>query len=281
MFRMAKALRFEAATQDRNLLDALEAVLANEHRKVEWIADDLTLSFASERWRKLVRRSHGLGHPTNRRYLEVCVFSYLSGDLRSGDVCIEGSESFADYRAQLLPWNECEALLPTYCDRIGIPAAAGDFVDGLKQLLTETAAKVDEEFPQHAGDVVIGSTGEPTLRRVAAREVPASAIALHAAIENRTVPRNLLDVLAKIEHWTGFTRNFGPQSGDDPKLRNARDQNSHRQMVRGELVHLDYFFVIQMEGDLRARFLEYSRAGQQAGIAGLAVNSVGQRNSRN
>lgn len=94
----------------------------------------------------------------------------------------------------------------------------------LKQLLTETAAKVDEEFPQHAGDVVIGSTGEPTLRRVAAREVPASAIALHAAIENRTVPRNLLDVLANIEHWTGFTRNFGPQSGDDPKLRNARER---------------------------------------------------------
>lgn len=224
MFRMAKALRFVAATQDRSLLDALQVVLANEHRKVEWIEDDLALSFASERWRKLVRRSHGLGHPTNRRYLEVCVFSYLSGDLRSGDVCIEGSESFADYRLQLLPWNECEALLPTYCDRIGIPATAGEFVDGLKQLLTETAKKIDEEFPQHAGDVVIGSTGEPTLRRVAAREVPASAIALHAAIENRTVPRNLLDVLANIEHWTGFTRNFGPQSGDDPKLRNARER---------------------------------------------------------
>ena len=63
MFRMAKALRFEAATQDRNLLDALEVVLANEHGKVEWIADDLTLSFASERWRKLVRRSHGLVGP--------------------------------------------------------------------------------------------------------------------------------------------------------------------------------------------------------------------------
>lgn len=77
MFRMAKALQFEAATQDRNLLDALEVVLANEHRKVEWISDDLTLSFASERWRKLVRRSHGLGPPTNRRYLEVCACSVI------------------------------------------------------------------------------------------------------------------------------------------------------------------------------------------------------------
>jgi hypothetical protein len=140
------------------------------------------------------------------------------------DVCIEDSESFADYHAQLLPWDQCEALLPTYCDRIGIPATAPDFVDGLKQLLTEPAARVDEEFPQHAGDVVIGSSGDPSLRREPAREVPASTIALHAAIQNRTAPRNLLDVLANIEHWTGFTRNFGPQSGDDPKLRNARER---------------------------------------------------------
>lgn len=37
--------------------------------KVESLADDLTLSFASERWHRLVRITHVLGHPTNRRYL--------------------------------------------------------------------------------------------------------------------------------------------------------------------------------------------------------------------
>ncbi|WP_034301970.1 Tn3 family transposase [Herbaspirillum sp. RV1423] len=224
MFRMAKVLQFQAATADRSLLDALDVVLENEHKKSEWIPDEVTLSFASERWRKLVRRSHGLGHPTNRRYLEVCVFSHLCSDLRCGDVCIDGSGAFADYRKQLLPWQECQALLPAYCDRIGIADNAHDFVDGLKKLLTDTAAEIDKEFPQHAGDVTIGSNGEPTLRRTTAREVPASAIALQAAIENRTVPRNLLDILANIEHWTGFTRNFGPLSGDEPKLRNARER---------------------------------------------------------
>ncbi|WP_163341507.1 Tn3 family transposase, partial [Escherichia coli] len=40
----------------------------------------------------------------------------------------------------------------------------------------------------------------------------------------RVPHRNLLDVLANIEHWTGFTRHFGPQSGNDPKLRNARER---------------------------------------------------------
>lgn len=224
MFQMAKVLVFHPATQDKALLKALDIVMENEHRKAEWIADEVDLSFASERWHKLVRRSHGLGNPTNRRYLEVCVFSHLASDLRSGDVCIEGAGSFADYRGQLLSWKECEALLPDYCDRIGIAANPQAFVENLKSMLADTAAQVDSEFPQHAGDVSIGANGEPTLRRVTAREIPASAIALQAAIDSRLVPRNLLDILANIEHWTGFTRNFGPQSGDDPKLRNARER---------------------------------------------------------
>ncbi|MDR9839880.1 Tn3 family transposase, partial [Herbaspirillum huttiense] len=224
MFQMAKVLVFHPATQDKALLNALDIVMENEHRKAEWIADEVDLSFASERWHKLVRRSHGLGNPTNRRYLEVCVFSHLASDLRSGDVCIEGAGSFADYRGQLLSWKECEALLPDYCDRIGIVANPQAFVENLKSMLADTAAQVDSEFPQHAGDVSIGANGEPTLRRVTAREIPASAIALQAAIDSRLVPRNLLDILANIEHWTGFTRNFGPQSGDDPKLRNARER---------------------------------------------------------
>jgi hypothetical protein len=84
-----------------------------------------------------------------------------------------------------------------------LPASAADFVDGLKAQLAKTAAQVDKELPDRADDVVIDSNGEPIVRRTTARPVPASAIALQAMIENRTRPRNLLDILANIEHWTG------------------------------------------------------------------------------
>lgn len=82
-----------------------------------WIDEHVDLSFASERWVKVVRRPASEGPPTNRRYLEVCVFSYLANELRSGDMCVQGSESFADYRKQLLPWDECLQRLPAYCER--------------------------------------------------------------------------------------------------------------------------------------------------------------------
>ena len=224
MFRMVHALQFEAATQDKRLLNALTVVMANENKKAEWVEDDVDMSFASERWRKLVRRSHGLGNPTNRRFLEVCVFSHLCSDLRCGDICIEGSEAFADYRQQLLTWDQCKDRLAEYCDRLDLATTARAFVGDLKTQLEETAQRVDKAFPQHAGDVVIGSNGEPTLRKVMARDVPASAVALQATIESRTPTRNLLDILANIEHWTGYTRHFGPLSGDDPKLKQARER---------------------------------------------------------
>lgn len=224
MFRMANTLNFEAATADHSLLDALQVVLDNESRKSEWLLDEVDLSFASDRWRKLVVRSKVKGNPTNRRYLEICVFSHLCSDLRNGDICIEGSESFADHRKQLFSWEECLERLPGYCDRVGLPVNASDFVENLKQLLNSTGDQVDKDFPVHDGDVVISASGEPTLRKVTARDIPASAIALQATIESRTTPRNLLDIIANIEHWTGFTRHFGPLSGDEPKLRNARER---------------------------------------------------------
>lgn len=180
----------------------------NNNRRGKILPILLVSGLISERWRKLVRSSHTLGNPTDRRYLEVCVFSHLAGDLRCGDVCIEGSGNFADLRKQLLPWGECQALLQDYCDRIGLASDAQGFVDDLKKLLTETAEQVDSEFPQHAGDVTISPSGEPTLTRVVAREIAPSAIALQAAIDSRLVPRNLLDILANIEHWTGFSRPF-------------------------------------------------------------------------
>ena len=116
---------------------------------------------------------HGHGNPINRRMLEVCVFSHLSSDLRSGDVCIEGSESFADYRKQLLSWGECRAQLPGYCERVGIPSSADELVSALQKLLSETASEVDGKFPELREDVSIGPQGEPVLRRVTAKEVPA------------------------------------------------------------------------------------------------------------
>lgn len=135
-----------------------------------------------------------------------------------------GSEEFADYRTQLLPWDECEALLPAYCEKVGLPTNAEAFVTGLREWLTETAQKLDDKFPQCRSDVVLTANGEPVLRKVTAREIPPSAISLQNTLTQRMPTRHILDVLANIEHWMHFTRHFGPLSGNEAKLKQAAER---------------------------------------------------------
>lgn len=224
LLRLARALAWGSTTQSQTLLTALDAVFENESLHREWIAVDVDISFASERWRKLVRRPTDLGAPTNRRYLELCVLSYMAKELRSGDLCVAGSDAFADYRAHLLPWRECEQRLPSYCEKFSMPDSGAGFVAQLRQWLTDTARQLDERFPEKSEHVIINRAGELVVRRTAATAVPESAVALQKALMKRMPVRNLLDVLANIEHWTQFTRHFGPLSGSDPKIRNAAER---------------------------------------------------------
>ncbi|GAB3265951.1 Tn3 family transposase [Chitinimonas naiadis] len=225
LFRLAHLLDIRPTSQDTALLDALEVIThyQDKHR-IEWIPESLSLSFASERWRKLLMPASGTGVGINRRYLEVCVFSYLAEELRSGDLSIAGSEEFDDYRRQLLSWEECEALLPAYCEKIGLPLTGKDFVDSLRTWLTETAKTLDDKFPQCHGDVAIGANGEPIVRKVIAREIPPSAISLQNALVQRMPARHVLDGLANIEQWINYTRHFGLLSGNETKLKQPAER---------------------------------------------------------
>ena len=220
LFRLVHLLNIQSTSQDMALLKALDIIkrYQDKHR-IERIAEGVDLSFASERWRKALASSESGALRINRRVLEVCVFSYLADELRSGDLSISGSEEFGDFRAQLLPWQECVALLPGYCDKIGLPPTATEFVSSLREWLTDTAQALDKKFPECRGDVSLGPQGEPILRKVTAREIPPSAISLHMALVQRMPSRHVLDGMANIEHWLQFTRHFGLLFGNETKLK--------------------------------------------------------------
>lgn len=222
LFRLVRSLGLKSTTVETSLLEALAIIVEGENRRGEWIADEgIDLSFAAERWQALIRVKEGDRSRINRRFLEICVFSYLASDVKSGDISIAGSEAFADYRQQLMPWAECKTMVPSYCERIGLPPTAQGFVAGLREKLERTAQRVDDGYPENNGELVINDQGEPTLKRVNARDIPQSALELEAAILQKMPTRSLLDILCDVEHWTEFTRHFGPLSGSDPKLERA------------------------------------------------------------
>lgn len=69
----------------------------------------IDIGFVSEAWRKILVVKNRPGKLV-RRHLEVCVFSYLASELRSGDLAVAGADSFANLHAQLMSWNECAPL---------------------------------------------------------------------------------------------------------------------------------------------------------------------------
>jgi hypothetical protein len=98
LFRVARSLVFRPTTEDRSLVDALAFVLDNDRtgRRGGFIPGELDLSFASERWRELIVADLNGKPALERRNLEICVFSCLAEELKTGDLCVVGSEKYAD-----------------------------------------------------------------------------------------------------------------------------------------------------------------------------------------
>ena len=61
---------------------------------------------------------------------------------------------YADFRAQLLPWEECEQSVAEYCEQLGIPATDEGFVEHLKAMLVERSAEVDSKLQGERPDLL-------------------------------------------------------------------------------------------------------------------------------
>lgn len=223
LFRMLRLLTMTSTTEDQSLMLALGVLLKHENRKSVLIEESVDFSFTNERWKRSVLVKTETGERINRQHFEVCVFSALAAEIKSGDVSIRGSEAYADYREQLLTWEECEPLVDDYCNQLGFSNNAQAFVSNLRELLTQKAAEVDTGFPDNKA-LGLNENGMPILKRSTPRESKATARELEAALLQRMDERNVIDVLCNVAHWTGWNRHFGPLSGSDPKIENPGER---------------------------------------------------------
>jgi len=233
LFTLADSVEFEATSEDRSVLDALEFVRAVRHRRGEWIETTVSVkrdgkkaevsvdidTFASEMWKKTLRDKRRPGMLA-RRHLEVCVFSHLAAELRSGDIAVVGSDSYANLHAQMMTWEECAGQVADFCEQAGIPSDAKALIAFFKKQLTKMAVTVDAGYPANTDLRLEG--GRPVLARRKGADRRPEAIALEGAVLDRLPDRSLLDILAHSAHLTGWHRHFGPASGSDPKIRGDR-----------------------------------------------------------
>jgi TnpA family transposase len=185
----------------------------------------LDLSWVGEKWWPLLTgRTARDPAPTevDRRHFEICLFTQVVNELKSGDLCIPGSEEYGDYRAQLVSWEEYNRGVAGYAEQAGVPAEPTAFVAALKARLAATASATDRSFPQNEHVEIVD--GEPVVKRLRARESADGAAFLERLLKARMVPAGVLEALADTEHWLNWTRHFGPVSGFDAKLERPRER---------------------------------------------------------
>jgi TnpA family transposase len=223
LFRLIRQLVLRSTSQDQSLTHAVRYLLEHEEKRGDWLPDEVDLSFASERWLRLIYGMYQGERMLRRRHFEVCVFVHLAAELKSGDISIAGSEEYADSREQLLSWEAYAPLVADYCRELAWPATAPAFVARLRAWLTETVRQVDAGYPDHE-QLVIDEHGQPRLKKLPKAEQRASVRELEAAIHSRLPERQIIDILVNIAHDTNWIRHFGPLSGSDPKLERALER---------------------------------------------------------
>lgn len=233
LFRLLRSLSFRATTQDTAFEKTLRFVLDHEHQIGEWwllpkaeggepgspIPD---LSWIPDAWWRLISEERTREAPPRRlrrRPFEACVFSQLREELKSGDLCILGSDQFSDYRDQLLSWEEYHRDVADYGKQVGLPIEGAAFVAHMKTRLTEEVQATDQAFPDNA-DLRI-EKGEPILRRPERVPLLSGLREFELTIAERLEPSSVLEVLRDTDHWLHWTRFFGPISGHDAKLDDA------------------------------------------------------------
>jgi len=238
LFAFLQSVDLLSTTQDQALLQAI--VFVRDHREARaahlQIALEpatprdpassprcLDLSFIPEKWWPLVSGNRDRDAPVtqvHRRYLELCVFSETMQALKSGDLCIPGSEQFSDYRRELVSEEEYGQGVALYGEQAGIPVEEKAFVERLIEELGTVARNADEDFPEN--EYLRIENGEPVLKRLQRLPDPAGRQELEQLVTLYMKEVCILVGLSDTEPWRNGTRLFGPLSGHDAKLDNPR-----------------------------------------------------------
>jgi TnpA family transposase len=238
LFKILQVVCLRSTSQDKLMEQAIEFLQSHQYSRADWIPTDrierdgkskndwkttpmLDLSWVPDSWWRWISPQSKRGpfpEEIHRRRFEVCVFSQIMWELKSGDLYIKGSEKYADYREQLISWDEYHQSIEEFCEQVGIPTKGHSFVERIQSELASVAKVTDSSFPRN--EHIRIEKGEAVLSPLKKQSVPEGLRNLERYIGKNLEPINILDVLYDTEYWLNWTQFFGPISGHDAKLEN-------------------------------------------------------------
>ncbi len=237
LFRLLSVMQLLSSSQDKSMEEVVRFLKAHESSKGDWLITAtvqnpdtpeeqrlplVDLSWASDAWWKFMT-GHSKRSPCPdkvlRRHFEIAVFSQILWDLKSGDLYVEGSDQYSDYREELISWEEYAQQVSAYGTLVGLPTDGQALVNYLRDWLHARITQTDDAFPTN--QYLRFEKGELILRPMEKQVDPEGLSALEQFLAERLKPISLLDVLTQTEQWLNWSRFFGPLSGHATKLEDA------------------------------------------------------------
>jgi TnpA family transposase len=236
LFKFLGAVTLSSSHQDTALEATIAFLQANESRTGDWLPicavekkrgeepsrlPLVDLSWMSDVWWRIVSgktKRTPLPERVDRRHFEICVFSHILWDLKTGDLSIEGSDLYANIWAQGISWEEYTRSVDDYGVMLGIPVDGPGFVDHMRTWLDTIAREVDANF---LNSQVTIEKGEPIIHKPKKKRTPPGLKELEVILAERLNPFSLLDMLSDTQFWLDWCQDFGPISGLETKLEDA------------------------------------------------------------
>jgi hypothetical protein len=158
----------------------------------------------------------------NRHYFELCVLSQLALELKSGDLFVPGSDQFADYREQLISWEEYDTQVVDYAAMMKLQTEPLAFTAKLAEQLSTQAKQVDQSFPENS--FVRLEKDKLVIRKKQRLDIPPELKKLDKLMSSRLPETNILDILVEMESWLDLSLDFQPVSGQSSRLKNRRER---------------------------------------------------------
>lgn len=238
LFEILKKVSMCSTNQDKSIEEALKFLQLNESKRVDWLdtikienkgkenekkVNLLKLNWVPDLWWKLITGKNTkdeFPEKINRRHFEVCLFTQIMWDLKSGDLYIEGGDKYSDYREQLISWEDFHKNKALFGKQVNLPVENNEFITALKEMMNTAISETDKSFPENQFVEIINN--EPHINKIEKIKYPEQKKLIDSFISERLIPINILDVITDTDYWLKWTKHFGLLSGHDSKLEDPK-----------------------------------------------------------
>jgi TnpA family transposase len=172
-------------------------------KKQRKIPDELNINFFSTRWQKLIDSSNGT---LKRHFLEIATLDSLRESLKNGNVWVEDSRRYTDFKNYLLSEKDWNKGSNRYYEQLQLPMDSEKFLNDLGNKLDTLLEDVDRRFPQNEYAEFRGN--KLKLSRIDPISVPSIILQEKREIVSRMSTIKLQDLLIKLNKFCPFIHHF-------------------------------------------------------------------------